>query len=454
MRMKTTLNTFSLIIALLLGGGTTWANTNSNFDQTKSVSAKYSVNTSATVRIEGRYADVKIETWDQNEVEVEAILSVRGADAEEEAEIFSVFEEEALEGISASSNRVSINTSEMFASSSNTRIRFDISFSGKEKNKYRLANGTKVSVRELKLEYVVKMPKSNDLYVETAYQKVELADHEGDVKVDLYSGTLKTGKLTGTSDFELKYGEAFIGELESAKMETYEQKMDIKKVKYIDLDTKYSTFDIGQVGKMDIEAYEDKIEIEQVEDLEGEYKYGTLEIGKLNEGELEIYELTLDIEEADLLDLRGSKYSKVTVENAGTLKLDDSYEDKFSFDRLVNIDGESKYSLYKIDKLVNSLKIDAYEGDFKVGEVLKSLDNIEILGKYNEIFLNIEEQLKHKINLDVKYGDLDFPKSLYDNYYFNKDGERLVIKLKTKDNPKEDVPVIVIKGYEVKVVVE
>lgn len=92
---------FNLVGAcLLLGGGAAWA------QQSKTYKESFTVDKDVEVILNTSHADIEFETWDRNEVAVEAVIRLEGASAEEAAEFF----EDGPMEIMGSSTRVEVST--------------------------------------------------------------------------------------------------------------------------------------------------------------------------------------------------------------------------------------------------------------------------------------------------------------------------------------------------------
>ncbi|MFK5879572.1 MAG: hypothetical protein QM478_08770 [Flavobacteriaceae bacterium] len=206
--------------------------------KTKTIKKEFSVSANATVDLDNKYGSIDIQTWDQNKVILEIIITT---DSNKESKAQDKLDDIHIE-FENSSSRVSVKTkiekSSSWSWSNNSNVNMDI-------------------------QYIVRMPKSNDLIVDMDY---------GDVMLDV---------LSGKADINLDYGKLIAGELlnvsNTINMD-YSQGTTIDYLKNGDINTDYSTIEIDKAGDIDLVSDYCTITIHQVNDISFNLDYGNLNI--------------------------------------------------------------------------------------------------------------------------------------------------------------------------------
>ncbi|MGJ8685580.1 MAG: hypothetical protein ACSHWW_13195 [Nonlabens sp.] len=211
----------------------------------KSLKKAYTVNKDAMLLLDNKYGSMTITTWDQPRVEIEVHVEVTGDDQEDVdeklREIDVTFE--------SSASRVSART---IVEKNRKNWSWSSWFS----------NDDKVSVE---INYVVKMPITNDLDARNDY------------------GTLSLDKLQGHARLNCDYGRMDIGELlhedNYIKMD-YTKKSTIDYVKSATINADYSSFSLGEADKIELKADYSHSEFKKVTDLNINTDYGSISIGE------------------------------------------------------------------------------------------------------------------------------------------------------------------------------
>ncbi len=139
---------------------------------TEKFEKSYAISAGGTVSLENVNGDVKVTTWDKNEVKVEAVKSADSREALDKLKI----------EVDASSDRVEVHT------------RYPKHENGD--------NGHNMSVN-----YVLTVPKGASLdEVKTVNGQVEIAGVKGDVTVSTVNGWIKTDGLKGNCDLKTVNG--------------------------------------------------------------------------------------------------------------------------------------------------------------------------------------------------------------------------------------------------------
>ena len=207
--------------------------------KTKTIKREFNVSADATVDLDNKYGSIDIQTWHQNKVTLEIIITTKSSNESKAQnkldDIYIDFEN--------SNNRVYAKT------------KFEKSSS------WNWGNNNNVS---MDIQYIVRMPKSNKLIVDMDY---------GDVMLD---------KIAGKTDINIDYGRLIAGELSNDSNSInldYSTGTTIDFLKNGNIDADYSTITIDKVGDLNLNADYSTITIGDSMAVEYDLDYGDLTIG-------------------------------------------------------------------------------------------------------------------------------------------------------------------------------
>jgi len=290
--MKTALHYKALITFLLIpaivfaGNGNNWKGKHT---KEKKINKEYTVNPDATLKVDNSYGNIDIVTWSENRIVIEVTITTNGNDEEKV--------QKKLDGIdvefSASSNMVSAKT------------KF-------EKNKS-WWNWGKSNVN-MKINYVIKMPVTNNVDLNNDYGSINLDKLEGRASIDCDYGKITTKELMADNN--------------SINFD-YSKNSYFEYIKSGKINADYSGFTVGKTNDLDINADYTKSVVEIAEDVSYNCDYGSLTINKVNNVK----------GDGDYLTLRlGDVYKNVTINaDYGSFKVDNMTVNAG------NIDIESDY---------------------------------------------------------------------------------------------------------------
>ncbi|MCP4458332.1 MAG: hypothetical protein GY816_09975 [Cytophagales bacterium] len=403
--------------------------------------AKHTVSISGTteIRILGKYTYLQIETWDKNEVSIEASVIFNGKMVDRVQKFLDEFEQNVKEGVTKNGNELEINT----------RL--------KEPNRVQIGSknvGVHIgySDKELNIEYIIKVPTSNKLIIKGAYEDIDMSGTYDDVEITQYSADLTAEKFN-KAKLNLKYGDAEIDYIMQGEMETYEQEVEIEEIEFLNLNTKYSDLNLDQVQKLTVLGYETDFSINDIQLLKGNLKYGTMEIeSKLAQGTLTLYEFDIDAQAIGNLTFENSKYCDFEIDKANEIRFIESYEDELNIRYLNTLITKSKYGEYEIEQLGNKLELNGYEDNVTINDVMDKASRLDMDGKYLKLDINLTGT-SYSLATDLKYGKVNYNESEVDVRKYIKENSTLKIELNSKSGG-EDGFQMNIRGYEVDVNLE
>lgn len=166
----------------------------------KEYSKSYPVG-SELLTVVNRFGEMKIETWDKNEIKVEARISV-GASSNEYAN-------QLLEQVGVEDEKTA------------GRIRFS--------TKFAVWSDNTTGGHEIRVDYTVHVPAAAKLYAENNYGPLTIGDYSGEAEFVSKYGTFTAGKLSNAT-LSVDYGKTKITELNDSRIKARYSKVDIDKL--------------------------------------------------------------------------------------------------------------------------------------------------------------------------------------------------------------------------------
>jgi hypothetical protein len=176
-------------------------------EKKKTYSKSYDLSSNDVVTLENRFGELRISTWDKNEIKVEVTMTAKGNTDERASYI--------LDRLSVEDRKTS------------NGVYFHTDINDGEK-KYK---NTTYKDEGFSINYVVMMPSKNRLKVSNEFGATILPDYSGEISVESKFGSLTAGKLVnpkrvtvefgsaeiesiGSGDLEIKFSRAIIGSLD------------------------------------------------------------------------------------------------------------------------------------------------------------------------------------------------------------------------------------------------
>ena len=351
------LSTVNLILAFLFVSATLAAQT-----QDKRVDKTFNVNSDTRLSIDNRFGKVHINTWDQNQVEVKVVIEAEGS------------ESKAREIL----DRISIDIDE-----SPSSISFETEIQNSRRN---------WGNESFKIDYTVKMPKSNPLDLEHRHGDIYLDNFNGPLNLELAHGQIVAEELSGKSTIVLRHGNG--GRIAGIGGGS----LDVQH---------YHRLRVGKIGNVDLELAHANLEIAEAGDLEAEIRHTSLQ---------------LDAAGALDLDLQHSKIE------GGDFR---------------SLRAELQHSNVQMERLLQFLDASSNHGEIKIDKVAKGFSSVEFDGNHSFIGLDLEPGTSARVKANLHYGKLHYSKSDINMNYVNIEDQRAEYKGTIGSNPQGE---IVIEG--------
>jgi hypothetical protein len=330
-------------------------------DYEKTYTETFDVDGNGEVRLANRYGEIKVETWDRNEVKIDVRVKVSAVDQDDADRTFDRIEVSFAGGSNSATAITNIGTNKR-----RSKGIIEALFDGEWPSFGGVTNSN-----DFKVYYRVKMPASASLETEAKYCDVTLPDLSGNTNVSVAYGNLVAGELTGSSEVSVSYGSARIDELgeNSTFRVRYCDGNEIRKAKDLRYDGRYSETRIGTVGRLSIDAGYEELEVESAGELRLDGNYNDLEVG--------------------------------TVER-------------------IHLDGN--YCDVSIDEVGKEIEVDASYGDLGIEQLRAGFERVYIRVNYINVEIDVDSDAGFEFELRTRYGDISYDSDRATGVNSNKSG--------------------------------
>ena len=400
----------------------------------------YDVDPSATIELSNYDCDVVIESSNSNKVQFVIYVD---AQAKEQADIDIL--NNYLESLSfpARHDQVRLGTTFWDNRSSNSSF-------GKNVIKMKLKNGKQIKLSEFKVRATLHIPETCQFDLGSKYSKIEMGNIQN-LKLNSYDDKIYGKNAPGEVDIEAKYSNLEFGIFGPTELDIYDSDFTAEKTEDLKIISKYGEINVNQAGNVDLEGYDDNMTFKTTGDFELKTKYSDLKCDKTGNLTLEIYDSNLDIDEIGDLRMTESKYSSYKFGIAGAVRISSTYDDDFSFEKVVSFKANSsKYSEFTMNNLLNSFTIlEGYYDNVKIYNTSASFTYFDMNSKYANVILNTSKTTQLKIDWNTKYGKIDIDESEFKTKIMIKDNSEYQY-VGFKGTESETMPYIKVRGYDVK----
>jgi hypothetical protein len=337
---------------------TTAYNNDKKHEKVKRIKKEYSVNANAKLSVDNRYGNLNITTWDKNSIEIEVTITVKGDDLDSVNDKLESIDVE----FEASENLVYAKT------------RFD-----KEQKSWSFWKRN--NNLNFKINYIIKMPKTNSVDLDNDYGNITLGDLLGKANINCDYGKISVGELAANNnDINLDYcSSSTIAYMKSGDINADYSKVTIEESEDIRVNIDYTTLKIEKVGNISFNADYGSINIDEATNVKGNSDYVGLHFGTIRKnlkidtdyGAISVKRLVKGFESVDI----EGQYAGIRI------GVDENAVFNFELDlQFASLKGDNnKMEFFK--KISKSTK-KYYEGKFGKGN---SNSNIKIRSQYGGV---------------------------------------------------------------------
>jgi hypothetical protein len=317
------------------------------YTKDKTINKNYTVNLDATFKVDNSYGNIEVVTWNENRVEIEVTITVSGNNEDRV--------DKKLDQIT-----VDFNSSPSFVSA---KTRFNDSRSW-----WNWGNNNV----NMKINYIIKLPITNNVDISNDYGNINLDKLEGHVKINCDYGKITTKELLA-DDNNINFD--------------YTNNSYFEYIKSGKINADYSSYTIGTAKSLTIIADYTKSKIEIAEDISYNCDYGGITIIKVNNvtgnGDYLTTEIGDVYKNVDIKGDYGSLKINNMTDNAGNafiesdyMKITIGYASNYSFNFDIDLEyaslrGENDLEITK-QKIESGDKYYAgYHGNNNSGNLIK-----------------------------------------------------------------------------------
>ncbi len=358
---------YKITFFLLLIPAILFANTNpkKKHEKSKTIKKEFNVNSDATLDISNKYGNITVTTWNENRVEIDVKITVKGNN---------------LDNVEDRLNSIKI---EFDATKNLVEARTIL---GSQKSSWSSWWG-KSSNMSYQINYVVKMPRTNNVDFSNKYGNIILGELEGEANISCDYGKILIEELHNKNNtIDLDYcSQSTINYMNSGDVSIDYSKLSIEKTNKIKTNADYSNIHIGEADIVDFNSDYGNITIDEANDINGNSDYASMKLGTVNKN------LTIDTDYGGLRVKNLAKgFEKVTIDGSyAGIKIGTSSTNNFDF----TIDlGYASFSYpdekINMRKSIKKTSKKYYEGSFGKGS---NSSKIHIKSGYGGVSLKLND---------------------------------------------------------------
>ncbi len=308
-------------------------------EKSKTISKKFSVNKNATLFIDNRYGNINVTSWDENRIEIDVKIIVKGG---------------SLSNVDDKLNGIDV---EFQASKDLVKARTIIE-SNKSSWSWWKKNNT-----SFKIHYTVKMPITNNADFHNKYGNIDIDELKGKSNINCDYGSIEIGKLHNADNLiEINYcSSSEIDYMRSGNVSADYSTLKIDESEKLKVSSDYSTMKVGNAESVYFNSDYGSVVIREATDIKGNSDYAGVKIGTVKKN------LTIDTDYGSVKVQNISKgFEQINIEGSyAGIKLGTEADNNFRFNVNLSYAGFS-YPSDKVD-LQKSIKKSTkkyYEGVF------------------------------------------------------------------------------------------
>ncbi len=186
---------YNLVLILALWCVTTTANELPLVEKTKTYNKTYALNSNDKVKLENKFGELVISTWNKNEISVEVTMTAKGNTEERAATIL---------------DRLRIEDGK---NSNGVWFRTEI------QNNDRRNKNTNYNNEGFSINYKVQMPAGAVLDAFNEFGSTNIGNYDGSLRLSSKFGDLKTGKISNARKVSVEFGTAHIQSVSNGELE-------------------------------------------------------------------------------------------------------------------------------------------------------------------------------------------------------------------------------------------
>ena len=196
-----------LIATLLVATTMAWANNDPLIEKKKTYSKSYNITSKDKLTLENSFGEMKLITWEKNEIKVDVSITAKGGTEERAQQI--------LDNISIEDGKN--NNGVFFKTKTNDKKNW------KKDDKGYKDEG-------MHIDYVVYLPSSNPLDVQNSFGPMIVPDYNGEASISSKFGSLTAGKISNAKLVSVEFGHGEIESINNGKLSIQFSRATVKKL--------------------------------------------------------------------------------------------------------------------------------------------------------------------------------------------------------------------------------
>jgi hypothetical protein len=170
------------------------------YKKTKNFSKSYTLSSSDKIKLDNKFGEMKLTTWDKNEIKVEVTITGK---SDEEARAQEILD------------RISIVDSKEGGT-----VSFKTKFADDDKDNRKNDKDHKKEHHNegMEINYAVSLPASASLDAVNQFGKMIVPDYRGEAYLESKFGSLTAGKISNPKEIDVEFGKANIEQMDGGKL--------------------------------------------------------------------------------------------------------------------------------------------------------------------------------------------------------------------------------------------
>lgn len=327
------------------------------YTKSKTINKEFNVTNDATLNVTNKYGNIVIATWNENKIIIDVTITTNGNNEEKV--------EKRLEQIDVKFD------SNINYVSAKTMI---------EKNSSSWNIWGKNNNVNMQIDYLIKMPVTNNVDLSNDYGSISLDKLEGISKIDCDYGKINIGELLNTSNhINIDYtNKSTIDFMKDGEIDADYSTLHVEKAGKTNLNADYSHISFGMLEDLDFNCDYGDLKVEDCKNLTGNSDYMHTTVGKLRgSGDFDTDYGSIKIKEL------GKNFKNLKIESSYTsLKFGLNPNTSFNINASLNYGGLKYDSGFTFTKEIKKTTSKLYEGYYNSSN---SGSNITIKSRYGSI---------------------------------------------------------------------
>ncbi|NOZ47558.1 MAG: hypothetical protein GXO79_12375 [Chlorobi bacterium] len=251
---------------LLLTVSIIWANPfyGQMFTEEKKLVKSFKVNSSTTVEVTNKYGRIQIIPWDVDSVHFEIDLLIKSDNISR------------LQKVKNSIDFEFVNTKYYVLAKTNFENQYNGIISELKELSKDFTDFFSGSDYQVKINYLIMIPDYVNIKLDNKYGDVYTDNLKGDFSLKLSNGNFKANSLTGSSNIDIKFGNASITNINTCKFNISYADLEVKKADQLNIESKSSKITIDKINTLKLNSRRDKVYVTETDYLYGESTFSDL----------------------------------------------------------------------------------------------------------------------------------------------------------------------------------